>query len=263
MPLAGGTAPVTLAGTVVQHAAECLSGIAIHQLAGPGAPIVWGGAPAIFDMRHGTTPFGAIETAMIDAAYAQVGKSFDLPTHTYLCATDSKALDAQAGMESGMTALMGALAGINMISGAGMLDSLACQSVEKLVIDAEAIAMVRRLLTGIEVRGDSLAVDLFAELGHGGDFIGLRHTRQWFKAEQHMPSTLIDRAAWRASSQDGRPDVTARAKARVEELLSQYQPLALSAGTERELKRLVELAAQQAGLGPLRAPNMTVGLSKQ
>ncbi len=77
MPLAGAAAPVTLLGSVVQHAAESLSGIAIHQLANPGAPIVWGGAPAIFDMRHGTTPMGAIETAMIDAAYAQVGKSLE------------------------------------------------------------------------------------------------------------------------------------------------------------------------------------------
>ena len=148
MPLAGAAAPVTLLGSVVQHAAECLSGITIHQLAKPGAPIVWGGAPAIFDMRQGTTPMGAVETAMIDAAYAQVGKSLGLPTHTYLGASDAKIVDAQAGLESGVTALIGALAGINMISGAGMLDFLACQSAEKLVVDAEAIAMAKRLLAG-------------------------------------------------------------------------------------------------------------------
>ena len=68
MPLAGATAPVTLVGSVVQHAAESISGIVIHQLANPGAPIVWGGAPAIFDMRTGTTPMGAIETAMLNVA---------------------------------------------------------------------------------------------------------------------------------------------------------------------------------------------------
>ena len=84
MPLAGATAPVTLLGSLVQHAAETISGITIHQLAKPGSPIVWGGAPAIFDMKYGTTPMGAIETAMLDAAYAQVGKFLNLPTHTYL-----------------------------------------------------------------------------------------------------------------------------------------------------------------------------------
>ncbi|MGB9361182.1 MAG: trimethylamine methyltransferase family protein, partial [Candidatus Sulfotelmatobacter sp.] len=131
MPLAGATAPVTLAGAVVQHAAECISGITIHQLAAPGAPIVWGGAPAIFDMRTGRTPMGAIETAMLDVACAQVGKYFGLPTHAYMVAGDGRVIDAQVEMESGMSAVLGALAGINMISGAGMLDFLACHSIEK------------------------------------------------------------------------------------------------------------------------------------
>jgi trimethylamine--corrinoid protein Co-methyltransferase len=105
MPLAGAAAPITLLGSVVQHTAECISGMTIHQLANPGSPIVWGGAPAIMDMRHGTTPMGAIETAMIDAAYAQVGKTFSFPTHSYMCASDAKVVDYQAGMESGTTAI--------------------------------------------------------------------------------------------------------------------------------------------------------------
>jgi trimethylamine--corrinoid protein Co-methyltransferase len=251
MPLAGATAPATLAGAVVQHAAECLSGIVIHQLARPGAPIVWGGAPAIFDMRHGTTPFGAMETAMIDAAYAQVGKHLGLPTHAYLCASDSKTLDAQAGMESGMTALVGALAGINMISGAGMLDYLACQSVEKLALDAEAIAMAHRLLAGIEPRGESLATELFAALGHSGEFLGARHTRQWFKAEQYLPSALIDRASVRAWAEGGRRDAAARARDRVAELLGQYQRPNLAPEAEAELIRLTTQAARRAGLEQL------------
>jgi trimethylamine--corrinoid protein Co-methyltransferase len=137
MPLAGVAAPVTLLGSVVQHAAECLSGITIHQLARPGAPVVWGGAPTILDMRQGTSPMGAIEAAMLNAAGAQVGKALGLPTHGYLGASDAKIVDAQAGLESSMTAIIGALAGINMISGAGMLDFLACQSPEKLIIDAD------------------------------------------------------------------------------------------------------------------------------
>jgi trimethylamine--corrinoid protein Co-methyltransferase len=122
MPLAGATAPVPLIGSVVQHAAECISGITIHQLAQPGAPIVWGGAPAIFDMRTGKTPMGAIETAMLDVACAQVGKYLGLPTHAYMVTGDGRLIDAQVEMESGMSTVLGALAGINMISGAGMLD---------------------------------------------------------------------------------------------------------------------------------------------
>src|ERR1035438_8102558 len=124
MPLAGGTAPVTLAGSVTQHAAEVLAGITLHQLARPGSPVVWGGAPAIFDMRTGGAPMGAVETAMLNMACAEVGKHLGLPTHGYMVATDSKLVDAQAGAESGRSAMLGALAGINMISGAGMLESL-------------------------------------------------------------------------------------------------------------------------------------------
>jgi trimethylamine--corrinoid protein Co-methyltransferase len=120
---------------------------------------------------------GAIETAMIDAAYAQVGKSLNLPTHTYLGASDAKIVDAQAGMESGISAVVGALAGINMISGAGMLDFLACQSPEKLVVDAEGIAMAQRLLAGIEARTETLATALFEGINFKSDFLKQKITR--------------------------------------------------------------------------------------
>lgn len=96
MPLAGATAPVALAGSIVQHAAECISGIVIQQLAQPGAPVVWGGAPAIFDMRSGTTPMGAIETAMLDLACAQVGKLLGL-THTRLSGCDGREISRCTG----------------------------------------------------------------------------------------------------------------------------------------------------------------------
>jgi trimethylamine--corrinoid protein Co-methyltransferase len=108
VPLSGAAAPVTMLGTITQHTAECLAGITIHQLAHAGSPIVWGGAAAIFDMRKGATPMGAVETAMMDCSYAQVAKTLNMPTHTYLGATDSKLVDAQAGLESGISAVIGA-----------------------------------------------------------------------------------------------------------------------------------------------------------
>ncbi|MCL4298351.1 MAG: trimethylamine methyltransferase family protein [Anaerolineae bacterium] len=248
MPLAGATAPVTLLGAVTQHAAECLSGITIHQLAQPGAPIVWGGAPAIVDMRSGTTPMGAVETAMIDAAYAQVGKSLDLPTHTYLGASDAKLVDAQAGLESGVTAMIGALAGINMISGAGMLDFLACQSAEKLVVDAEGIAMAQRLLDGVQVRTETLATTMFAGLDFKADFLKQKITRQLFAKEQYLPSGVIDRGSIRAWQAGGSLDTFARAKARVAELLAAYQRPPLPAEAERELGDMVTRLAREAGM---------------
>ncbi|HEX6505651.1 MAG TPA: trimethylamine methyltransferase family protein [Terriglobales bacterium] len=246
MPLAGATAPVTLAGSVVQHTAECLSGITLHQLANAGAPIVWGAAPAIFDMRTGKTPMGAIETAMLDMACAQVGKSVGVPTHGYLVAGDGKLIDAQTEMESGISAVLGALAGINMISGAGMLDFLACHSIEKLVIDAEAIASAQRLLEGIEPRTESLALAMFAQTGLHGDFLKLTETRALFRKEQHFPSDVIDRGM----NVEGL-DVLGRASRRVQELVGTYQRPAIVSDREEEILHFAEHNARAAGRAQL------------
>ncbi len=251
MPLAGAAAPVTILGSVVQHAAECLSGIAIHQLAQPGAPIVWGGAPAIFDMRQGTTPMGAIETAMIDASYAQVGKALGLPTHTYLGASDAKVVDYQAGLESGVTAVIGALSGINMISGAGMLDFLACQSAEKLVVDAEAIAMAQRLLDGVQVHTETLATAMFAGIDFKGDFLKQKITRQLFRKEQHLPSAVIERGSVRSWQEAGRSDTFQRAKVRVDELIGGYERPLLPPSQEQALHQMMSNLAVQVGMDKL------------
>jgi trimethylamine--corrinoid protein Co-methyltransferase len=251
MPLAGATAPVTLVGSVVQHTVECLSGVTIHQLAKPGSPIVWGGAPAIFDMRKGTTPMGAVETAMIDSAYAQIGKFIGLPTHTYLCASDSKVIDAQAGLESGMSAIIGALAGVNMISGAGMLDFLACFSLEKLVIDAEIVAMAKHLISGIHTPTETLATAMFEGINFKGDFLKQKVTRQLFSQEQYLPSPVIDRDSIRGWNQEGSQDTLTRAKNEVKHLLEKYEAPELPPEMVHELVNLVKHHASNAGMKDL------------
>lgn len=254
MPLAGAGSPVTLLGSIVQHTAESLSGIVIHQLANPGAPIVWGGAPAIFDMRHGTTPMGAVETAMIDAGYAQIGKSLGLPTHAYLGASDAKIVDAQAGLESGLTAMIGALAGINMISGAGMLDFLACVSPEKLVLDAEGIRMAKRLLAGIQLHTPTLALEFFEGFQFKADFLKQKATRDLFGREQALPSAVIERGSLRAWQNGGSLDAYQRASVLADELAARYTRPTLPAGVEAELKAMVLGRARAAGMDQLPEP---------
>jgi trimethylamine--corrinoid protein Co-methyltransferase len=252
MPLAGAAAPVTLLGAVTQHAAECLSGITIHQLAQAGSPIVWGGAPSIFDMRKGGTPFGSMETAMIDSSYAQIGKWLGLPTHAYLSATESKLPDMQAGLESGMGALVGALSGINMISGAGMLDSLLCQSPEKLVVDAEGIAMAKRMLAGMKVHTETLATGFYEGVDFkGGDFLKQRITVQLFQKEQHLPGKVIDRDSMRGWRQSGSLDTFQRAQVRVKEILASYLRPELDPAQEAELHAYVLALAKGAGMESL------------
>jgi trimethylamine---corrinoid protein Co-methyltransferase len=258
MPLAGAAAPVTLIGAVTQHAAECLSGITIHQLAQPGSPIVWGGAPSTFDMRKGGTPFGSVETGMIDSSYAQVGKSLGLPTHAYLGATESKLPDMQAGLESGMGALIGALSGINMISGAGMLDSLLCQSPEKLVIDAEGIAMAQRMLEGIKIHTETLATGFYEGINFkGGDFLKQRITMQLFQKEQYMPGKVIDRDSMRGWRESGSMDTFTRARIRVQDILASYHPPELDPAKVEQLHAFVMDLAHQAGMDQLPAHELT------
>ena len=251
MPLAGATAPVTLAAAVVQHTAECLSGITICQLAKTGAPIVWGGSPSVFDMRQGTTPMGDVGTWIIDCAYVQVGKTLGLPTHAYLGMSDSKIVDAQAGLESAGGAILAALAGVNMVSGAGMLDFESCQSFEKLVVDAEIIGMARRLIRGIEVRDDPIALDLIRGLGHRADYLALPHTAKWFQREFYIPSEIIDRGSLDAWEKKGAPSTLDRARARVDVLVSKYEPAPVPGELRTELRRIATATARQFGMDSL------------
>ena len=251
MPLTGATGPATLLGAVVQHTAENLSGVTIHQLVNPGAPIVWGGSPSAFDMRTGTTPMGAIETMMIDCAYAEVGKHLGLPTHAYLGMSDSKVVDGQCGFESGIGAVLGALTGINMISGPGMLDFESCFSLEKLVIDAEVAGMAKRLVAGIVERETPLALDIIRQVGHAGNFLTTPHTRRWFREELFIPSPVVDRDFRRTWEEKGGLDVTERAHRRVEEVIAAYEPQPLPHEVTRELEAITLRAAQAVGLDHL------------
>ncbi len=251
MPLAGATAPVTIAGAVVQHTAECMSGVAICQLAAEGAPIVWGGSPAVFDMREGTTPMGAVGTWMIDVSYAEVGRALGLPTHVYLGMSDAKVVDAQCGLESAGSTLVAALAGVNMVTGAGMIDFESCHSFEKLVIDAEIIGMANRLIAGVEVRDKPIALELMRKVGHRGDYLGQLHTLKWFREEQYIPSEVIDRGSLEAWKKKGRKTAWERAQDRVVALLDTYESPPIADDLRSELRALTLKAAQTFGMDEL------------
>ncbi len=253
MPLAGFMAPVTLVGTLVAHAAETLSGYVIGQLAAPGAPILWGGSPAVFDVRYETTPMGAIETMMIDCAYNEIGQRLGLPTQAYISLSDSKLLDAQAGLETGMGAVLAAASGINSISGPGMLDFESCQSLEKLVLDDEICGMALRLARGIEPREDFPAVPHFLELLAEGHLLITEHTRRHLRSEITFPGPLIDRANRARWQEEGSLTLGERARAEVERRLAGYRPSRLPGDTARELVRLMEAEARRAGMPALPA----------
>jgi trimethylamine---corrinoid protein Co-methyltransferase len=250
MPLTGATSPVTLREAVVQHCAENLSGIVIHQLAGPGSPIIYGGAPSAFDMRHGSTPMGAVETMMIHLAYAQVGKFLGLPTHGYLGLSDAKTGDYQAGMESGIGAVLGALAGINVISGAGALDYILTLSLPKLLLDHESCGMALRMVRGIERRAED-PVELIGELVRTGEFLSHRHTRKYWREELSVASPLIDRDSFGDWQAKGELTALERARAEVKRRLDGMEESGPAAEPATELEAIMKAEAARFGLANL------------
>ncbi len=251
MPLSGFIAPVTLVGTLIQHTAETLSGIIISQLANPGTPVLYGGSPAIFDIRYETTPMGAIETMMIDCAYNEIGKFLKLPTQAYIGLSDSKLLDAQAGMETSMGAVMAALAGINNIAGPGMLDFESCFSLEKLVLDNEICGMTFRMIEGITSKDDFPSLPHFEELLTEKHLLISKHTRQYLKDEIRFPGRVIDRANRSRWHEEGSLTLKERARREVDEIIEHYEPVRLPDETRKELKKLMESEARSFGMNKL------------
>jgi trimethylamine--corrinoid protein Co-methyltransferase len=251
MPLSGFVSPVTLVGSLVQHTAETLSGLVISQLTRPGAPVLWGGSPAIFDIRYETTPMGAIETMMIDCAYSEIGHFLGLPTQAYISLSDAKQLDAQAGLETGIGATLAALSGINSISGPGMLDFESCQSLEKLVVDNEICGMTRRLVRGIEPKDDFPARPIFEELLREKHLLIAKHTRKHLRSEIGFPGPVIDRANHARWLEEGGLTLGERARREVHRLVKAHQPSRLGDDVKRELVRLMEAEAKRAGMSAL------------
>jgi len=253
MPLSGFMAPVTLVGSLIQQTAETLSGIVISQLTSPGHPILYGGSPAIFDVRYETTPMGAIETMMMDCANSEIGKSLGLPTQGYISLSDAKQLDAQAGLETGIGAVLAALSGINNISGPGMLDFESCQSLEKLVVDNEICGMTARLLRGIEPREDFPSLPLFQELLREKHLLIAKHTRRHLREQIAFPGPVIDRANQARWLEEGGLTLRERAVREVSRLVASYTPSRVSEQARRDLTSVMEREARRHGMPALPA----------
>lgn len=250
MGMTGAASPATIGGTLVQHVVENLSGLAIAQAASPGAPIIFGGSPSSFDMRKGTTPMGAMETMMIDMAYAQLGKRLELPTHAYMALSDAKTNDAQSGYETGMGAILAALAGINVISGPGMMDYESTISLEKLLIDDEICGSALRLVRGIAQREDPIALHLFEDFDPAVSFLTLAHTRRWYRQE-HSVAKLADRDTYDAWLAAGGKTMADRAHEEVEKILAQPSSGLVDDVLGAELRRIMRADASQNGIDNL------------
>ena len=238
MPMTGANAPVTILGAIVQHAAETLAGVVITQLVSEGAPVIWGGSPAVFDMRKGTTPMGSIDTMMLDLGYTEIGKYLKIPTHAYLGMSDAKILDMQSGFETGMGTLLAGIKGVNMISGAGMMDFETTQSIQKVIIDNEICGMTYKFIEGITQRDEPIAKDLLNLFDEKTThLLSHDHTLKWFRKEQYIPSTVVDRGSKEEWITNGRKTIGDRANDHVAKLIKKYPGVTLDNDIIKDLAK--------------------------
>jgi len=228
-PLCAITSPVTLASNIAMHTAESLAGVTMTQLINPGCPVMFGSVGSITSMVTMDHLSGAIERGIINASVSQMAQYYRLPNYSTAGMTDSKVVDAQAGYEGGMMNLLVAMSGANYIhDAAGLMEFDLTASYEKLVIDDEIIGRCLRVLRGIEVNDDTLALDVINEVGAAGDFLGEEHTLQYMRTE-FAPNTVSDRQLREYWEAEGKLDATQRAHQIALRLLSEHQPLGLPA----------------------------------
>lgn len=237
--LMGLTAPVTLVGAAVFHAVDTLAGVVMAQIIKPGAAVLYGGAPAEFHMKEATSPMLGVQALYLDVINAQVGKRLGLPTQAYMALSDSKSLDAQAGAETYGSALLAALAGVNSVSGPGLLDYVLVFSLPKLVFDNEVCGQVLQLSRELQLVDDLPAGDLVQESLAAGHMITARHTLAHWERHLYLPGPVFDRKNRDAWQRTGQPDLWQRSVAEVESRLATYSPIETSPDLDVELRRLI------------------------
>lgn len=237
--LMGLIAPVTLVGATVFHTADVLAGLTMAQIARPGAPVLFGGAPAAFHMKAATSPMLAIEALHLNVAYTAVAKHLGLPTQSYMALSDSKFLDAQAGAETFGSALLAALAGINSVSGPGMLDFVLVFSLPKLVLDNDLCGQALHFVRAMQPADDLPTLDLARELLAEQHLITAAHTLEHWPQHLYLPDPVIDRLNRENWAKAGEQTLEQRATAEVERRLAAYTPLETDPAIITELQRLI------------------------
>jgi len=235
----GATAPATLAGFLAQSLAETLASLVMVHALKPGHPMVFSNWPLVIDLRTGAFAGGGGEIAVMNAASAQLSNWLGLPSGVAASMTDAKAIDAQYGVEKGLTALAAGLAGGNLIyESSGMTASLLGASFEGFVIDNEMHAAIYRMLRGVEVSEDTLGFDTICDVVMGeGHFLGADQTHAAMERDYYYPS-LSDRDAPITWAEKGAPDIWTRAKARAQAILAEHDPAYLSPAQDGAIKDL-------------------------
>jgi trimethylamine--corrinoid protein Co-methyltransferase len=237
-PIAGSTAPMTIAGHVVQGLAECFFGLVIHQLAAKGAPFLMGIGAAVLDMSTSQCSYNAPEYLMSYMAMVEMSNYLDIPNWGYAGTSDSQIPDMQAVYEAGLETFMAAMAGSNLNHDIGYLDFGLTGSLEMIVIMDEVIDQVRRIQKGIPVNDDTCAVPVIGEGAVQGQFLTHPHTMKHLRSVQWRPRMLL-RTGHEKWVKDGSTSLLDRARTRLEAILDSHRTESLDIETVNAISAVV------------------------
>lgn len=237
-PMAGATSPVTLAGHMVLHNAEMLSGIAIAQTLVEGHPTVYCNPQTLFNMREGNPIIGAPETMLLRIAGAQMARFYRMPSHSIGFDTDAHVLDQQSSWEKALTAVSAVQAGIDVVVNLGMFSTGLSVSYESMLLDHEVFCLLRRFVRGIEVSREHLGVEVINRIGTWGSFLAEDHTLRHFRDENWYPD-ISCRRLFESWQENGSLDTLAVAQNRIKELLGRKRPVYHDSKALRRIDEMV------------------------
>lgn len=244
-PMQAASAPVTMAGSIVVSNAEMLSGLVLCQLKREGAPFFYSGLPLPLDLKTTIIAQASPEGYLSIAGCAEVAHYYGLPTFGVGGITDSKVFDEQAALEGAIGALTAGLSGINLVHGLGFVESALTGSLEMLAVQDEVIGMFKRMMGGIEVNEETLALDVIDQVGPGGQFLDTEHTLKHYK-ENWYPR-LMDRRNYNEWEENGKKPLRQRANETVRQILEPYQPEQLPRDVRERIREVVRKAEEKAG----------------
>jgi trimethylamine--corrinoid protein Co-methyltransferase len=240
--MAGGTGPVTMAGAIAQANAEILSGLVIHQLQNSGAPFIFGAGMSPMDMQSMQPTYSAPEAMITQAGLCQIGRAlYHLPTWGFGGCSASKLADEQAVNEAATYIMMAGWMGTNLVHDVGYLEFGLTYSFDLLVMCNEFIGQVRRMMEGIQVDKENLALESIKRVGPGGHFLSDDHTLDHFR-ENWQPD-LTDRKTYEDWKDRGAKNMGQLAKEKIRQIIDTHQPEPLPPEVDVQIDRILATAA--------------------
>ena len=237
--LAGAMSPVSVAGTLAQTLAEAMSGIAFAQAVNPGAPVIFGSFASSMSMQTGAPTFGTPEPAKVLFGCAKLARRLGVPFRSGGSLTGSKMADAQAAYESANTLLPTVMAGTNFVlHSAGWMEGGLVADFAKLVLDADQLTMVPKLVNGIDLSENGQALDALRETGPGQHFLGSSHTQANFQ-DAFWRSSMADNKTFEQWSSEGEITSAERARKRAAEILAAYKEPPIDPAIDEALQAYV------------------------